>query len=73
MKMVFEHFDITRICQYGYADRQSCEAECKNCNERLFENQQVCIFQDEVFCDMDCLIESFSDNPFSYGATNEVL
>lgn len=68
MNKLLEHPDITTVNRYGYVEPIHIIGHCENCNASIHDGQkEVLSFHDDLFCDLDCLVEKFVETPSRYG------
>lgn len=71
-----EHPTIDKVNRHGYlntADRENTINICACCDAPLKRGVTIVEFQDQLFCDNDCLTEAFSENPKLFGAETTEL
>jgi hypothetical protein len=66
MKVVFlMGFSTNRIhtmARFEEPDEEVIASECVHCGAELYEGQEVIAWEDEHFCNTDCLLESLDYN-----------
>lgn len=68
-----EHPIITRINRYGDINQPLAISSCSSCNEKLYEGEGIVEWEDNHYCNTDCLVEFFLDNKDEFGVSETTL
>ena len=63
------HPDIDKMNRDGFlGNAEECVAFCARCQEAIARGAIVFELNERTFCDEECLVEAFTDDPCAFGA-----
>jgi len=63
------HPDIDKMNRDGYLGKsEDCVAFCASCKEALARGATAVELKGKTFCDDECLVEAFANDPDAFGA-----